>query len=72
MTPQERAEKLFATCFTKEELEFLKHQPAFIDLSRKILTLDDAFEAVETGERLIHDTWNAESHKDSKFTPKAL
>ena len=55
MTPKERAEQIFAYCFTKEELEFLKQQPEFIAVSRKIDNLVDTSKAVDTGERLIHE-----------------
>ena len=69
MTPQERAEKIFTNCFTKAELEFLNQQPAFVELSRNILTLDDTLKAVETGERLIRPTRSLDDHGISDGSP---
>ena len=72
MTPQERAEKVFADCFTAAELEFLKKQEKFIEASRNIESMTDTLNAVEIGERLIKETWHSGDRTDSDFTPKKL
>ena len=72
MTPQERADKIFVSCFTAEQLEFLSNQPAFVELSRNILSLSDTLKAVETGERLVKETRNSGNRTDSPLTPKSL
>ena len=72
MTLEERAERIFASCFTKEELEFLKRHPEFIEARRKIGSMSETLRAVEIGEYLIKETWRSGSHEESVFTPRHL
>ena len=72
MKPRDKAEQIFTHCFTKEELEFLKKQPQFIEAIRNIESLADTMKALETGERLVKETWSSGNHTDSRFTPKKL
>ena len=69
--PRNRAEQVFANCFTKEELEFLKQRPQFVEAVRNIESLSGTLTAVELGERLIRETWDM-GGEDSRFTPKDL
>ena len=50
---QLQAERLFARCFAKEELDFLHVHPEFIQATRKVECLKDAVEAIDVGDRII-------------------
>ncbi len=63
---------MLASCFTKEELAFLKEQPRFMEAYKKIENTEDGCKAVTIGEQLIEETWHRKSHTDSEFTPKKL
>lgn len=54
---QAKAERLFANCFTDEELKFLYHHPRFIEVTHEIESIVAAFDAVEFGQLLIRRTW---------------
>ena len=56
-TVESQAAKLFAHCFTKEEIGFLQIQPRFIEATLKLETIEDALDAVELGEELVKATW---------------
>ena len=68
---QEKSEALFARCFTKEELEFLKKQPKFAEVSGNVETVKDVLNLIRLGADLIRQTWSGDG-KDSEFTPRNL
>ena len=70
---QAKAEKLFANCFTNEELKFLHHHARFIEVTHEIESIVAAFDAVEFGQLLIRRTWKrpnyfmeAQASKDTR------
>ena len=54
---QLRAQKIFARCFSLEDLEFLQRNAEFIQATENIEKLEDAFAALELGERLTSEAW---------------
>ena len=54
---QLRAQKIFARCFSLEDLEFLQRNAEFNQATENIETLEDAFAALELGERLTSEAW---------------
>lgn len=52
-TAQSRAEKLFAGCFTKEQFEFLRSQPEFIEATRTVESLKETIQVVELGDQML-------------------
>lgn len=61
---QVRAQKIFARCFTRAELESLQRNAEFNQVAENIQTLADAFVALELGERL---TSEAQPHLSKGF-----
>ena len=47
------AERLLARCFTKQELEYLQTEPAFIEATRKMETGEKQLHALDVGQELI-------------------
>ena len=64
---QAKAESLFAKCFLKAELEFLHHQPRFIEVTHKIESIVAALDAVEFGGLLIRQTWKRPDYPASSL-----
>jgi hypothetical protein len=54
---QLRAKKIFAKCFSQEELEFLQRNAELNQAVENIQTLEDSLSALELGERLTNEAW---------------
>ena len=54
---QLRAQKIFARCFSLEDLEFLQRNAEFNQATENIENLEDAFAALELGGRLTSEAW---------------
>ena len=52
-----QAERLFARCFTQEQLVVLRSQPEFVDASEKIDSIKASIEVVELGDKILRRGW---------------
>ena len=53
--PQARAIKLIANCFTGEELEKLNVRPEFEAALKKMVTVQDALDAIDIGQNVLRE-----------------
>jgi hypothetical protein len=70
---QLRAATIFARCFTQKELEFLQSNAEFNQAVENLQTLEDAFSALELGQRLTSEAWVNRNYPEMRTRwPKSL